>query len=151
MRISVIVPAFNEERLLGETLHQVSRAMTPFAQRQWATELIVCDNNSTDRTAEVARAAGARVVFEPVNQIARARNCGAAAATGDWLIFVDADSHPGAELFEDVAAQIESGRRLAGGSCRTVTPATPGTTGTDEASGKLPNGFEPPGNEGTVL
>ena len=115
MRISVIVPAFNEERLLGETLHQVSRAMTPFAQRQWATELIVCDNNSTDRTAEVARAAGARVVFEPVNQIARARNCGAAAATGDWLIFVDADSHPGAELFEDVAAQIESGHCLAGG------------------------------------
>jgi len=54
--------------------------------------MIVCDNNSTDRTAEIARAAGAIVVYEPVNQIARRRNCGAAAATGDWLIFVDADS-----------------------------------------------------------
>jgi len=55
-------------------------------------------------------------VFEPINQIGRARNTGAAAATGDWFIFVDADSHPSAELFEDVAAQIENGHCLAGGS-----------------------------------
>ena len=53
--------------------------------------------------------------FEPVNQIARARNRGAAAATGDWLIFVDADSHPSAGLFAEVAGQIGSGRCLAGG------------------------------------
>ena len=115
MRVSVIVPAFNEERLLGETLRQVNAALTAFARRNWDAELIVCDNNSTDRTAEVARAAGATVVFEPVNQIGRARNRGAEAATGDWLIFIDADSHPSAELFADVAAQIESGRCLAGG------------------------------------
>ena len=78
--------------------------------------MIVCDNNSTDRTAEIARTAGAIVVFEPVNQISRARNAGAAAATGDWFIFVDADSHPSAELFDDVAAQIIPGRCLAGGA-----------------------------------
>jgi glycosyltransferase involved in cell wall biosynthesis len=115
VRISIVIPAFNEERLLGGTLRQVNAALTAFSQRHWETELVVCDNNSTDRTAEMAREAGARVVFEPVNQIARARNRGAEAATGDWLIFVDADSHPGAELFEDVARQIESGRCLAGG------------------------------------
>ncbi len=112
----MIIPAFNEERLLGETLARVRLALTPLIRRNWETELIVCDNNSTDRTAEIARNAGATVVFEPVNQIGRARNCGATAATGEWLIFVDADSHPSAELFEDVAAQIESGRCLAGGS-----------------------------------
>jgi len=116
VKISVIIPAFNEERLLGGTLAQVKSAMEVFARRGWESELIVCDNNSTDRTAEIARAAGATVVFEPVNQIARARNSGAAAATGDWLIFVDADSHPSAELFADVAKQIESGRCLAGGT-----------------------------------
>ena len=115
MRVSVIIPAFNEERLLGDSLRQVKAAMTAFARRNWDAELIVCDNNSTDRTAEVARAAGATVVFEPVNQIGRARNRGAEAATGDWLIFIDADSHPSAELFADVAAQIESGHCLAGG------------------------------------
>jgi glycosyltransferase involved in cell wall biosynthesis len=115
MRVSVIVPAFNEERLLGESLRQVKAAMTAFSRRNWDAELIVCDNNSTDSTAEVARATGATVVFEPVNQIGRARNRGADAAIGDWLIFVDADSHPSAELFDDVAAQMESGRCLAGG------------------------------------
>jgi glycosyltransferase involved in cell wall biosynthesis len=90
--------------------------MVAFARLGWASELIVCDNNSTDRTAEVARAAGATVVFEPLNQISRARNSGAAQATGDWLIFVDADSHPSVELFADVAAAIADGHCLAGGS-----------------------------------
>ena len=116
MKISVVIPAFNEERLLGATLAHIKSAMTAFTRHGWETELIVCDNNSTDRTAEIARAAGATVVFEPINQIARARNSGAAAATGDWLIFVDADSQPSAELFADVAEEIQSGHCLAGGS-----------------------------------
>ena len=109
------MPAFNEERLLGESLANINSAAQVFTRRGWDLEIIVCDNNSTDRTAEIARSAGATVVFEPINQIARARNCGAAAATGGWLVFVDADSHPGAGLFAEVAEQINSGRCLAGG------------------------------------
>lgn len=116
VKISIVVPAFNEERLLGESLAQMKSAAGAFTKRGWETELIVCDNNSTDRTAEIARDAGALVVFEPVNQIARARNRGAAAATGDWLVFVDADSRPGAELFGDVADEISPGDCLAGGA-----------------------------------
>jgi glycosyltransferase involved in cell wall biosynthesis len=115
VKISVIVPAFNEAKLLGASLAEIKSAAAAFTARGWAFELVVCDNNSTDRTAEIARAAGADVVFEPVNQIARARNSGAAAASGDWLVFVDADSHPSENLFADVAAQITSGRCLAGG------------------------------------
>jgi glycosyltransferase involved in cell wall biosynthesis len=116
VKISIVVPAFNEERLLGASLVQINAAARAFQKIGWETELIVCDNNSTDRTAEIARAAGATVVFEPVNQIARARNSGANGATGGWLVFVDADSHPSAELLADVAEQIISGRCLAGGS-----------------------------------
>lgn len=116
VKISIIVPAFNEEALLGASLAQIKTAEAAFVKIGWETELIVCDNNSTDRTADIARASGATVVFEPVNQIARARNSGAAAASGDWLVFVDADSHPSAELFADVAAQIQSGNCLAGGA-----------------------------------
>ena len=116
MLISIIIPAFNEERLLGETLRRVNAVRAAFSQRGWESELIVCDNNSTDATAELARAAGASVVFEPVNQIARARNSGAAAALGQWFVFIDADSHPSGELFREVAQRIESGRHVAGGS-----------------------------------
>jgi len=116
VKISVIVPAFNEEKLLTASLLSMKTAMVAFQKHGWDTELVVCDNNSKDRTAEIARAAGALVVFEPVNQIARARNTGAAAATGEWLVFVDADSQPTAGLFSDVAEAILSGRVLAGGS-----------------------------------
>jgi len=116
VKISIVVPAFNEEKLLGPSLAEIKTAAAAFTRRGWQFELVVCDNNSTDRTAEIARAAGARVVFEPFNQIGRARNSGAAAASGDWLVFVDADSRPGVELFSDVADQISSGHCLAGGS-----------------------------------
>jgi glycosyltransferase involved in cell wall biosynthesis len=78
VKISVIVPAFNEAKLLGASLAEIKSAASAFTSRGWDFELVVCDNNSTDRTAEIARAAEANVVFEPVNQIARARNSGAA-------------------------------------------------------------------------
>jgi hypothetical protein len=115
VRISVVVPAFNEQKLIVDSLRSIKEAAGSFQELGWETELIVCDNNSTDATAELARKEGAIVVFELVNQIGRARNSGAAAATGDWLIFVDADSHPSRALFREVAAQIESGQVLAGG------------------------------------
>ena len=116
MHISIVIPAFNEERLLPATLRSVLEAARTFEEAGWTFELIVCDNNSTDRTAEVAAAAGARVVFEPVNQISRARNAGAAVATGDWLVFIDADSHPSAGLFGDVVDAIRRGDVVAGGA-----------------------------------
>lgn len=115
-KVSIVVPAYNEEKLLPSTLQAINAARVAFGRRGWESEVIVCDNNSTDQTGEIAAQAGARVVFEPVNQIARARNSGAAAATGDWLIFVDADSQPSAELFDAVADRIEGGRVLAGGA-----------------------------------
>jgi len=115
MKLSIVVPAFNEERLLPASLASIRAAAQAF-EGGWDWELVVCDNNSTDRTAEISRAAGARVVFEPHNQISRARNAGAAAATGDWLLFIDADSTPSRELFEDLREAIDSGLVLAGGA-----------------------------------
>lgn len=123
LKISVVIPAYNEEKLLPATLAAVAAARAAFQERGWASEVIVCDNNSADRTVEVARAGGATVVFEPVNQIGRARNTGAAAATGDWLVFVDGDSEPSAGLFADLAEAAASGRVLAGGATlRTDAP-----------------------------
>ena len=116
MKVSLVIPAFNEERLLPQSLAAIKAASSAFAAAGWTTELIVCDNNSTDRTGEIAAAAGATVAFEPINQIGRARNTGAARASGDWLLFVDADSFPSKELFASVVTAIGGGTCLAGGA-----------------------------------
>lgn len=115
MKFSIVVPAFNEEKLLPATLSAIRSAAAAFADAGCAWELIVCDNNSSDRTAEVAKEQGAVVVFEPVNQIGRARNTGARVATGDWLIFIDADSLAHRELFAKVLLLVRSGEVIAGG------------------------------------
>lgn len=116
MTISFIIPAYNEENLLPRTLRTIRAAASAFETRGWSYELIVCDNNSTDRTAEVAREHGAEVVFEPINQIARARNTGATRSRGDWLIFIDADCAPTSELFEEAGRIIEQGDILFAGA-----------------------------------
>jgi glycosyltransferase involved in cell wall biosynthesis len=116
MKISMVIPAFNEEKLIEKSLQAIQKASDAFRGLGWETEIIVCDNNSTDHTAELAREAGAKVVFEPINQIGRARNCGAAAAMGDWILFIDADSFPSAELLGEVGKVIASGKAIAGGS-----------------------------------
>lgn len=116
MKVSIIVPAFNEECLLGESLRTMDHAARVLRDRDWTVEFIVCDNNSTDGTARIAEEFGATVVHEPVNQIARARNRGAEVATGDWLWFIDADSIPSRELFLATAEAVESGRVVALGT-----------------------------------
>ena len=125
MRVSVVLPAFNEEKLLPAALAAVKAAASAFTARGWEWECVVCDNNSTDGTSAVARAAGATVVFEPVNQIGRARDAGARVATGEWLVFIDADSTPSAELFASIATRIAEGRALGGGSTVELEPGTP--------------------------
>lgn len=113
MRYSIIVPAYNEERWLPRTLEAIAaaRRMLP-----GEGELIVVDNNSTDATAAIALAAGARVVFEPRNQISRARNAGAEAATGQLLVFVDADTQVNGQLLVEALARLEQGRACAVGA-----------------------------------
>ena len=116
MHLSIVIPAFNEERLIEQCLQSIYAGLAANSQSGFTSEIIVVDNNSTDDTANLARQAGARVVFEPINQIGRARNSGAARATGDWLLFVDADSCPTRDLFVDVVTVISSGTCVAGGS-----------------------------------
>jgi glycosyltransferase involved in cell wall biosynthesis len=116
MKLSVIIPAFNEEKLIGRCLACAHSALQQNASPEWTSEIIVVDNNSTDRTAELARTGGARVVFEPINQISRARNAGARVAEGDWFLFVDADSYLHPATVADLLDCIRRGRH-AGGGC----------------------------------
>lgn len=88
---SIVLPAYNEAAILPRTLERLHAALRANGIHE-QSEVVVCDNNSTDATASVAAGLGARVVHEPHNQIARARNTGARAAGGEWLIFLDADT-----------------------------------------------------------
>jgi glycosyltransferase involved in cell wall biosynthesis len=116
MHLSIVIPAFNEERLLKRCLQSVDAALAAALNPGLTSEVIVVDNNSTDNTAHLARQAGARVVFEPINQIGRARNAGAAQATGEWLLFLDADSMLNPKLLADILSLIESGKCVGCGS-----------------------------------
>lgn len=113
VELSVIVPAWNEGSFLAATLDSIATAVGAL---DVVTEVIVVDNNSTDDTAQVAAAAGATVVFEPINQIARARNAGAAASSGQWLVFLDADTLVSKTLLSGVLDALRQGRAAGGGS-----------------------------------
>jgi len=110
---TIVIPAYNEEACLPETLASVHAAMALVAD---AGEIVVVDNNSTDATAAVARANGARVVFEPVNQISRARNAGGRAAAGRWLVFLDADTLLPAGLLVRALENLRGGVIAGGGA-----------------------------------
>ncbi|SDY66373.1 glycosyltransferase [Nitrosomonas sp. Nm33] len=116
MHISIIIPAFNEERLIGQCLQSVTEALAANHNFGFTHEIIVVDNNSTDNTARLAKQAGARVIFEPINHIARARTAGAAAANGDWLIFLDADCLLSEGLLTDIFQLIKEGKHVGAGS-----------------------------------
>ncbi|ASR04559.1 MULTISPECIES: glycosyltransferase [Gordonia] len=91
MKLSVVIPAFNEERDLGACLDHL------LAQTRPIDEIIVVDNNSTDRTGEVAaeyakKSPAVRVVTELQPGVAKARDAGFNSATGDIIGRIDADS-----------------------------------------------------------
>jgi glycosyltransferase involved in cell wall biosynthesis len=101
--ISVIIPAFNEERYLPATLQAVKKSALHLEAREGVrTEVIVVDNNSADDTVPVARSLGARITTEPERNIGRVRNCGAATAQGKVLVFLDADTYMPEELLRRI-------------------------------------------------
>lgn len=112
---SIIIPAYNEAVELPATLEAIRRAMT--LEQMFKGECIVVDNNSTDETSEIARKFGAdRIVFEPVNQISRARNAGAHVSRGRYLIFIDADTRIDSVLLREALKLLESGYYVGGGA-----------------------------------
>ncbi len=116
MKLSILIPAFNEAKNIASCLQHLSSALRANARPDLESEIIVVDNNSSDATAEIARNFGARVLFEPINQIARARNAGANIATGDWLLFVDADTHVSSGTLAEMLAVMDTGACVGGGT-----------------------------------
>ena len=96
LKLSIIIPAFNEEKCLSATLEAVRAAAVD------GMEVIVVDNESTDATREIAERSGATVVDEHEHNIAKVRNAGAAKATGDVLVFLDADTIVEPQMFQTI-------------------------------------------------
>jgi glycosyltransferase involved in cell wall biosynthesis len=107
LRISLVIPAFNEEDYLPALLDSVDEARARYAGDGAAIEVVVADNASTDRTAALALERGCRVVSEPRRRIASARNAGARAAQGEILAFVDADSRLHPQTFNAIETTLD--------------------------------------------
>ncbi|MBB6215421.1 glycosyltransferase involved in cell wall biosynthesis [Anaerosolibacter carboniphilus] len=115
--ISLIIPAYNEEKRIYNTLLSVSKAARLFeVETNEKIEIIVVDNNSKDRTAEIAQIFGVRIVQEERHIISAVRNTGAKAAQGDILCFLDADSEVSENIFNLVYQAMQTGEYIGGGA-----------------------------------
>ena len=113
---SLVIPAFNEEQRLPGTL---SAWQGFLAAQPYASEVIVVDDGSSDRTAEVAQAAGVRVLKQPHNQgKGAAVRAGMLDAEGQWLGYVDADLNVSPEHVPDALRVLEGGADVVVGSRR---------------------------------
>jgi glycosyltransferase involved in cell wall biosynthesis len=110
--LSFVIPAYNEEKYLAPTLASIHTAARAVGEPY---EIVVANDSSTDRTAQVSEDAGARVVTVEKRKIAAVRNAGAGAARGDVFFFVDADTRINPEV---VAAALEAlrGGAIGGGA-----------------------------------
>ncbi len=114
-RVSLVIPARNEEHYLPALLDSVDEARARFRHGPDAVEVIVADNASTDRTADIARARNCAVVRVEKRVIAAVRNGGGRAARGEVVAFVDADSWIHPETF-DAIDEVMSLEDIVGGA-----------------------------------
>jgi glycosyltransferase involved in cell wall biosynthesis len=121
MDFSIVVPAYNEEISLPDTLKHLNRIVHQIPRNG---EVIVTNNNSTDRTEEIAKENGAVVVFEGHRQIARSRNAGASISRAKYLFFVDADTVISKKLFKTSLNLLETGSVCGGGALARFAPGT---------------------------
>ncbi len=117
MKISIIIPVYNEEKLISKTLESISTAKKKFETNpNNKLEIVVVDNNSTDKSVEICRKFDVVIVEEKVHNIARVRNTGAKYATGDVLCFLDADSEVGSNIFLLIKERMLSNKYIGGGT-----------------------------------
>ena len=113
-RFSLVIPAYNEAKLLPVLLDTVDAARDGYHGGRDAIEVIVADNASTDDSASIAEARGCRVTHVEKRMIAAARNGGAAVALGEIICFIDADSRIHADTFNAIDATLAPGNVIVG-------------------------------------
>jgi glycosyltransferase involved in cell wall biosynthesis len=104
MTLSVAIVAMDEEANIGRTLASV----------RWADEIVLVDSGSKDRTCEIARERGARVIVEPWRGYVAQKQYAIDLCTKDWVLLLDADEEVSAGLAEEIRVAI-SGSNAANG------------------------------------
>lgn len=113
--ISLIIPAYNEEKFIGKTLESVVKAKNTYREPS-SIEIIVVNNCSTDNTQKIAENYGARVVTEEKRRIASVRNKGAEEAQGEIIGFLDADSYLTPNMFNSIDEVMSDDKYVGGGT-----------------------------------
>ena len=108
--ISVIIPAWNEEKLLPDCLESLKNQTLPKEK----FEVVVVDNNSTDKTREIAESYGSRIIGCQVQGVAAARVAGSEGAYGEIIAGTDADTQVAPEWLETIASHFEKDPDLLG-------------------------------------
>jgi glycosyltransferase involved in cell wall biosynthesis len=114
VEISVVIPAFNEERCLSRLLDDIAEARRRYRLGSENIEVIIADNGSTDGTVSIAVAHGCTVAPVTKRVIAAVRNGGARAARGNFVSFVDADTQLHPETFNAIDDYFADGTRILG-------------------------------------
>jgi glycosyltransferase involved in cell wall biosynthesis len=115
IRFSVVVPCYNEESYLAETIRSLQGQ-----DFDGGYEIVVVDNNSTDATAEIARGLGVRVVTEPVPGVCNARQAGTEASSGEIVVSTDADTTHAPDWLANIDRSFRAGDHVVAvvGPCR---------------------------------
>ncbi|MEQ1875157.1 MAG: glycosyltransferase [Bdellovibrionia bacterium] len=112
MKFSVIVPAHNEERFVGKCLNSIKSARVDASD---SVEVIVVLNRCTDKTEKISKELGAVLVREDARNLSKIRNAGVAAATGEIIVTIDADSTMSPNMFLEIKKKLLTGKFIGGG------------------------------------
>ncbi|MDD6488985.1 MAG: glycosyltransferase [Clostridia bacterium] len=111
--VSVVIPAHNEEKYIERCICSIWNSAENYNGK---TEIIVVCNRCTDRTDELARKSGARVIYNEDRCIAKVRNTGIDAAEGDIILTIDSDNRMTTDTIREAVSMIDSGKYIGGGA-----------------------------------
>lgn len=112
MKISIVIPAYNEEKFIGKLLRSIENMTVP---KEVSLELVVVLNRCTDNTELIAREFGAKVVVNNDKNLSSIRNTGVRVSSGDWVITIDADSQMANNSLIEIVKAIQTEHYVGGG------------------------------------
>lgn len=111
--MTVVIPAHNEEKYVARCIRSVKTAAAHYGG---TVEIIVVCNRCTDRTADIAQKYGAKVIHNEDRCIAKVRNAGISAASGDVIVTIDCDNRMTKGTLKEIANLLQTGRYIGGGA-----------------------------------